>query len=206
MDLIVCTTCPEEVKVHPTEGSEKMLLTWEILKIRSVSLPELAARRSWVLPGLLSCQSTQGTGIETRYCLHPSVVQLVQKTPINSLGRNSVSICGAERTQLAPLSILWGFYKQSRIIILWNSAAILMLRPSKAIHNILVNKLIYILIENSFPKDSPRIFASNIEDWLRRPTLTFMAKDTENGTGAGNVKRDFASPLWATFLQKEKEG
>lgn len=32
-----------------------------------------------------------------------------------------------------------------------------MLRPSEAIYGILVNKLIYILIENSFPKDPPRI-------------------------------------------------
>lgn len=114
----MCTSCPEEVKSHHTEGSEKMLLTWEILKIRSVCLPEVVARRSWVPPGFLSSQRAQGSGIRAGCYLHPSVVQLVQKTPNNSLGRNSVSICGGERTQLAPPSILGGFYKQSRIIIL----------------------------------------------------------------------------------------
>ena len=52
-----------------------------------------------------------------------------------------------------------------------------MLRPSEAIYGILVNKLIYIIIENSFPKDPQGFCTSNIESWLQgHAWQTFMAK------------------------------
>lgn len=151
MDFIVHTRCPEEVKSHHTEGSEKVLLTGESPKTRRAFLSLRPGAQGYCL-GFSFLKSAQGTGTEPAAA---SILLLFSwsRSPISNSGRDSVSVCGGERTQPAAPSILGGFYKQSRILILGNSAAIPMVRPSKAIHSILVNKLIYILLENSFPKD-----------------------------------------------------
>lgn len=96
MDLIVCTRLPEEVESHHTEGPEEMLCTREILRI-----PEFAARRSWALPGFLLSPKCPGhrDGAGRSYIVWCSAGP---EDPVSSLGRSSVSICGARGLNWPP--------------------------------------------------------------------------------------------------------